>query len=505
MAIFGVQVVISMIVASFLHKISPYFSVGRGLIIYRLRRYQTPSDTLLRPHVSVPPANSRGGGSGGTGGSSGGRKKVASQRAPSSTTEATLADIREILNLKNLTTVGGLDQSLAVPKSANIKLQDAQVRSRDLTNLHFSAQLEWMINLSLAAVVVYAITLAYYTLMPHAMQSEYNLSTIWLLLVCGYIVKVLANLTKFYFSGELANQRAIGIVFIMFFFVCSLTILLIDEDVLDFGLTKSHKDISVCVARLLGSIHNQTEGESGDHVLPLWAFKIGLAVCATLLSSVLIFSGFRFGDMHFNAIRYSVPKKTLLQTVLHTCYVAPMFCLSLWIRPLSHDVIAERNNVSLFGITEVSYDNFRFGIIVSVCLLRLIMYSTYMQSFLDTAKWRVLNLRREQGRITIKDLRERVSTIFEYYPATGVHYLAPFLILFLLTLLLHMSSMSLTAQSIRGSDNAAKIILEGTVNMFKFSGFGISIFHGCISFISWWLCFSISVTSAVGPIIRECF
>ena len=51
MAIFSVQVVISMIVSSFLHKISPYFSVGRELIIYRLRRYQTPSDTLLCPHV----------------------------------------------------------------------------------------------------------------------------------------------------------------------------------------------------------------------------------------------------------------------------------------------------------------------------------------------------------------------------------------------------------------------------------------------------------------------
>ena len=503
MAIFGVQVVISMIVASFLHKVAPYFSVGRWLIVYRLKRYQTPSDTLLRPHVSVPPSSGRGSGGGsGGGGNSGGRKRLANQRPPSSSTaESALEDIREFFNLKNFSS-GGLDESLAVPKAANIKLQDVQVRRQDLTLLHFAGELEWMINLSLAAAIVYLITLAYYYIVPSAVQTEYNLSTVWLLLVCGYIVKVLAHLTKFYFSDDVASQRAVGIVFVMLFFVCSLGILLIDEGVLDFGLEKSHKDISTSVARLLGRIHNQTNGERDNGVFPIWVFKIFLAICATLLSSVLIFSGFRFGDVHFNTVRYSAQKKTLLRSILHTCYIAPMFCLSLWIRPLSRDVIAERDHVNLFGIAELSYENFRFVVIMSVCLLRIVMFSTYMQSFLDTAKWRVINLRREQGRITIKDLRSRVSSIFEYYPATGVHYLAPYLILLLLTLLLHMSSMSLAAQS--SAEQAKTVAEDNSVNVFKFSGFGISLFHGVISFMSWWLCFSISITSGIGPIIREC-
>ena len=181
-------------------------------------------------------------------------------------------------------------------------------------------------------------------------------------------------------------------------------------------------------------------------------------------------------------------------------YIAPMFCLSLWIRPLSHDVIADRNHVNLFGLAEISYENFRFGIITSICLLRVIMYSTYMQSYLDTAKWRVTNMRHEQGRITIKDLRDRVSSIFTYYPGTGVHYLAPFLVLLLLTLLLHTSSVSLATQSGSSADQTN----SGSVNVFKFSGFGISVFHGCISFLIWWLCFTNAVTSGIGPIIREC-
>ena len=151
MAIFGVQVVISMIVASFLHKIFPYYSFGRWLITSGLKRYQSPTDSLLRPHVSVPPSNNRGGGS------NGGRKRAANQRTP--TSEATAADI--LLNLKQFSS-NRLDPSLAIPKSANIKLQDVPVHSRDLPLLHFSEQLEWMINFTLAAVIVYAITLACY-------------------------------------------------------------------------------------------------------------------------------------------------------------------------------------------------------------------------------------------------------------------------------------------------------------------------------------------------------
>ena len=487
------QVVLSMIVASFLHKVSPYFSVGRGLITYRLRRYQTPSDALLRPHVSVPPSSNRGGGGG---------RKTANQRNQSSQSPELpiAADIQEFFNLKP--SANSLDTSLTILKSANIKLQDVPVRSRDLIFVRYSEQLEWMINMSVAAIAVYVITLAYYFFVPSAVGSEYNLSTIWLLLVCGYIVKVLASLTSVYFSHELASQRSVGIVFTMLFFVCALGILLIDEGVLEFGLERSHKDISQSIARLIGTVQNQTDFKVDDRIVPIWVFKITLALCATLLSGVLIFSGFRFADVHFGALRFYAARRSLMKTVFHTCYITPMFCLSLWIRPLSRDVVSERNSVNLFGITEVSYDNFRFGVIVSVCLLRVLMYSTYMQSFLDTAKIRVSNMGREQGRITIRDLRDRVSNIFDYYPATGVHYLAPFLLLLMLTLLLHMSSMSLAAQASAGGGN--DLASDSTVNVYNFSGFGISVFHGIISFMSWWICFTNAVTSGLGPIIREC-
>ena len=121
--------------------------------------------------------------------------------------EAMAADIYRLINLKQQSNLNRLDPSLAIPKLANIKLEDLPVRKGDLFLLHFSKQLEWMINLTLATIMVHAITLVYYYvyIVPSAIQTEYNLATIWLVLVFGYVVSVLASLTKVYFSEIYRN------------------------------------------------------------------------------------------------------------------------------------------------------------------------------------------------------------------------------------------------------------------------------------------------------------
>ena len=72
---------------------------------------------------------------------------------------------------------------------------------------------------------------------------------------------------------------------------------------------------------------------------------------------------------------YHKIQKTLLRTI----------CLSPWVWRLSHDVIAERNNVNLFGLADwVSCENNRLGVFISI-LLRLVMYS-YADSKLEGVK-----------------------------------------------------------------------------------------------------------------------
>ena len=467
-----------MIVASFLHKLSPYYSLGRWLITTGLHRYLPPSDKLLRPHIATPaPANKNT------------KKKVANQREKIlSSPNSSPAEILAAINYQP----NALDQNIAVPKSANLKLTSTPLTWDDLNLLHFSSELEFMINLMLAAVVIFCATILYYYLRPSATGSEYNLSVIWIAVVLGYTFRTLFTLTKIYLSEELARQRSLCIVFTMLLFVCALGVLLIDESVLDFGLEKSHKDISKSLSVLLEGFLRDTKD---FQIMPMWSFKILLAFLCGFISMTLIFPGFRFADTHFSAIRFS--KIPLFKTLLHANYIAPMFCLSLWIRPLSQDLIAERSYVNIFGLAELSYGSFRVATLVSVCLLRVCLFRTYLQSYLDTAKWKVENLKQEQGRITISNLRKKVSNIFSFYAALGIQYIAPYVILLCVTLILSVSMTSNTSpidQGISSSEN---------VNIFRSSGLGTSSFQGCIAFVCWWVCFTNAVTSGFGAILKE--
>lgn len=478
MAVFGVQLVLTMIVASFLHKLSPYYSLGRWLVSTGLHRYLPPSDKQLRPHVSTPAQANKTS-----------KKKALSQRekvltSSKSTPEEILAAINYDPN--------SLDKNLAVSKSTNLKLVSAPLNwDSDADLLHYSSELEFMVNLTLAALAVFAMTSVYFHLRPAALVEEYNLSIVWLAVVIGYTFKVLLALTRIYLSEELAHQRSILIVFTTLFFVCALGVLLVDESVLNFGLDTSHQNISQSVSIILGAFLRSGKDMK---VIPMWGLKISLALLSNALSIVLIFPGFRFADTHFSTIYHS--KSPFFKMFLHANYIAPMFSLSLWIRPLTQDMVAGVSVVNVLGVTEVSYNTFRVAVLLGVCLLRVALFRVYLQSYLDTAKWRVENLRHEQGRITIQQLRKKVSNIFLFYAALGVQYIAPYILLLCFSLLLLVSS----ANAVKGEESDLK---RNTVNIFRLSGFGIGIFHGCVAFVCWWVCFTNTITSGFGAILKE--
>lgn len=482
MGVFGVQLVLTMIVASFLHKIAPYYSFGRWVLTAGLLRYLPPSDKLLRPHIANPPTSKTT------------KKKAANQREKIlSSPDSTPEEILEAMNYDPNT----LDQNLAVPKSANIKLETVPITWNDFEQLHFSTDLEFLINLALAAVSVFLLTLVYYLFKPEAVAMEYNLSVIWLVVLVGYVFKVLGSLTRVYVSDELSHQRSLIIVFTLLLFVCVLGILLVDESVLDFGLDKSHQKITKSLKKLLEGILKHAAKDF--QIMPMWTFKIALALLCGVISVALVFPGLRFADMHFNVILLN--RAPLFKTLLHANYIAPMFCLSLWIRPLTQEVIAERSNVNILSLVEVSYDTFRALMVMCVCVLRLSLARVYFQNYLNTARWKIENLKSEPGRITILNLRKKVSNIFLFYGALGVHYIAPYVILLSVTLMMMLSSSSASlSQSVSSADVDPQ---TENVNVFRYSGLGTAAFQGCFAFVCWWVCFTNAITSGFGAILRE--
>lgn len=462
MGILGVQVVITMIVASFLHKLSPYYSFGRWLAASDMRRFLPPGDSQLKPHVSVPGATGRN------------KKKLTNSRTGTE-------DYKP------------LDSSLTVPKSAavSISLKTTPLLPADLQLLHYFMEFRWMLDVGVAAITVYICTCTYYSMRVTAVVTEYNLSVIWLVVLLLFSVSLLFSLTMVYFSEELSRERSIIIVFTTLFLVFALGILLIDENMLQFRLNDSHTNITRCVGKLL---HAYILDLDSFVLLPMWAFKIVLAFVASLLSAMLVFPSFRYSEMQFNVV--TVTSSVVTKALVRLCYLMPLFCLSLWIKPFTKEVFSELDIIHIFG-KDIYYETFRHWSVLFFCVLRTALFKLHLQNYLNLASLRMEDLKKEQGRITILELRKKVSNIFAFYAGVALQYMAPVLIILSLSILMHISS---PYQHLSLSPEQLKI--DPSSNVFRSSGFGISLFHGCISFLCWWVCFTVFLASGFGSALR---
>lgn len=460
MGILGVQVVVTMIVASFLHKLSPYYSFGRWLATSDMQRFIPPGDSQLRPFVSVAGATGRS------------KKKVTNSRT-------------------NIEDYKPLDTNLTVPKSTSIKLNTSPIQPRDLQQLQFYHEFRWMIDVGVAAMTVYVCTCMYYCIKVVAIVTEYNLSVVWLIVLLVFAVSILFSLTMVYFSEELSRERSIIIVFTTLFFVFALGILLVDENTLHFRLNESHANITQCVGKLLSPY---VADVNNFVLIPMWTFKIVLACVASLLSATLIFPSFRYSEMQFNVV--TVTSSIVVKGLVRLSYLMPLFCLGLWIKPFTKEMFSELDIIHILG-QDVYHETFRHWSLLLFCGLRTALFKLHLQNYLNLASLRVDDLKKEQGRITILELRKKVTNIFAFYGGVALQYMAPVVIILSLSILMHVSSpyqhKSLSPEQLK---------VDPSSNVVRSSGFGLALFHGCISFLCWWVCFTVFIASGFGSALR---
>ena len=275
------------------------------------------------------------------------------------------------------------------------------------------------------------------------------------------------------------------------FFVFALGILLVDDDILHFRLRESHTNISRCVGKLLRPYISDIDSFV---LLPVWAFKMVLAVVASLLSAMLVFPSFRYSELQFNVT--TVTRSVVTRAVVRLCYLMPLFCLGLWIKPFAKDLFSEMDVITILG-REVYHETFRHWSILFYCGLRAALFKLHLQNYLELASLRVEDLRKETGRISILQLRKKVFTIFSFYGGVAVQYMAPVVVLLCLLVLMHISS-----PYQRESLTPEQLEVEPSSNVFRSSGFGLYMFHGCLSFLCWWGCFTVFVASGFGSALR---
>ncbi|KAF7475891.1 histone H2B type 1 [Marmota monax] len=134
----------------------------------------------------------------------------------------------------------------------------------------------------------------------------------------------------------------------------------------------------------------------------------------------------------------AVTKYTSSKTLLHINFLALLFMVLLWVKPITKDYIMNpplgKESVPL--MTEATFDALRLWLIILLCVLRLAMMHSHLQAYLNLAQKCVDQMKKEAGRISIVELQKMVARVFYYLCVIALQYMAPLVMLLHTTLLL---------------------------------------------------------------------
>ncbi|GFX26713.1 transmembrane protein 161B [Trichonephila clavipes] len=396
MAIFGVQLVVTMVMASVLQKVSAHFSVARWLLSYRLTRYLHPSDEELLSVAGLQRVN--------------GQKKGKKSK-----------DRKD----------DDKDSEFMVPKNLELQLDVAAVHPNDMIQLHYYSEYQWLLDFSLCALIVYVVTEVYYYLIPA--KDEVNLSILWCILVVGFAAKILLSLTALYFRGEEAvGERSLCLTAGFLFFFLAMIVLIADENFLEFGLEPAYSSFNASAHTFLMDQGLDSSGPASKLM-----FKLSLALWCGFIGSFFTFPGLRLARMHKDALKYC-SERPFLKTLLHISFISPMFIVLMWVKPVSRHYFTERTwpGIPQALMSPDAFDTTRLVLIIVIVAIRFLLMPHYLQSYLNMAPEKLRNLRKEAGKISNVELQKMVARVFYYLCVVTLQYLTPLMLCLFSALLL---------------------------------------------------------------------
>uniref|UniRef100_A0ABI7YM77 Transmembrane protein 161B n=1 Tax=Felis catus TaxID=9685 RepID=A0ABI7YM77_FELCA len=392
MGVIGIQLVVTMVMASVMQKIIPHYSLARWLLCNgSLRWYQHPTEEELRILA--------------------GKQQKGKSR-------------------KDRKYNGHIESKpLTIPKDIDLHLETKSVTEVDTLALHYFPEYQWLVDFTVAATLVYLVTEVYYNFMKPT--QEMNISLVWCLLVLSFAIKVLFSLTTHYFKVEDGGERSVCVTFGFFFFVKAMAVLIVTENYLEFGLETGFTNFSDSAMQFL-----EKQGLESQGPVSKLTFKFFLAIFCSLIGAFLTFPGLRLAQMHLDALNLATEKIT--QTLLHINFLAPLFMVLLWVKPITKDYIMNpplgKESVPL--MTEATFDTLRLWLIILLCALRLAMMRSHLQAYLNLAQKCVDQMKKEAGRISTVELQKMVARVFYYLCVIALQYVAPLVMLLHTTLLL---------------------------------------------------------------------
>ncbi|XP_045348468.1 transmembrane protein 161A isoform X1 [Leopardus geoffroyi] len=441
MAVLGVQLVVTLLTATLMHRLAPHCSFARWLLCNgSLFRYKHPSEEELRALEGKPKSR--------------GRK----ERWANGYSE---------------------EKPLSVPRDAPFQLETCPLTAVDALVLRFFLEYQWFVDFAVYSGGVYVFTEAYYYALGPA--KETNIAVFWCLLTVAFSIKMFLTVTRLYFSAEEGGERSVCLTFAFLFLLLAMLVQVVREETLELGLEPGLTSMTQNLEPLL-------KMQGWDWALPLakLAIRMGLAFVGSMLGAFLTFPGLRLAQTHLDALTMS-EDRPMLQFLLQMSFLSPLIILGLWTKPIARDFLhqapagemtfslCESGGVGREGswgplcvpqslrlreepwvlgenpgagaasrplhspphrLSDSAFDSLRLWVLVALCLLRLAVTRPHLQAYLCLAKARVEQLRREAGRIEAREIQRRVVRVYCYVTVVSLQYLTPLILTFNCTLLL---------------------------------------------------------------------
>nr|KAF6482430.1 transmembrane protein 161A [Molossus molossus] len=367
MAILGVQLVVTLLTATLMHRLAPHCSFARWLLCNgSLFRYKQPSEEELRA--------------------------LAGRQRPRGRKDRWANGYSE-------------EKTLCVPRDAPFQLQTCPLTAVDALVLRFFLEYQWFVDFAVYSGGVYLFTEAYYYVLGPARET--NIAVFWCLLTIAFSIKVFLTVTRLYFSAKDQGERSVCLTFAFLFLLLAMLVQVVPEETLELGLEPG-------LASMTQNLEPLLKMQGWDWMLPLvkLVIRVGLSVLGSMLGAFLTFPGLRLAQTHRDALTMS-EDRPMLQFLLHTSFLSPLFILWLWAKPIARNFLyrAPLGGTPFFLLSDSAFDSLRLWVLVALCLLRLAVIRPHLQAYLCLAKARVEQLRREAGRIEACEIQRRVATL----------------------------------------------------------------------------------------------
>uniref|UniRef100_A0A8C9JT61 Transmembrane protein 161A n=1 Tax=Panthera tigris altaica TaxID=74533 RepID=A0A8C9JT61_PANTA len=223
------------------------------------------------------------------------------------------------------------EKPLSVPRDAPFQLETCPLTAVDALVLRFFLEYQWFVDFAVYSGGVYVFTEAYYYALGPA--KETNIAVFWCLLTVAFSIKMFLTVTRLYFSAEEGGERSVCLTFAFLFLLLAMLVQVVREETLELGLEPGLASMTQNLEPLL-----KTQG--WDWALPLakLAIRMGLAFVGSMLGAFLTFPGLRLAQTHLDALTMS-EDRPMLQFLLQMSFLSPLIILGLWTKPIARDFL----------------------------------------------------------------------------------------------------------------------------------------------------------------------